>query len=100
MASMLTGAFNPSGARSAGQEAIAESHRQGRMHHHVFGVLEDGAGVQKCVKVENVAVGSGRRPHGFLPSMTNWGRRPESGPPRSSFRPLCLRADARYWLVL
>ena len=92
---MLTGAFNPSGARSAGQEAMAEASdaqeaRMARFSAIVragcvttsLGVLEDGAGVQKCLKVENVAVSGGRRPHGFLPSMTNWGRRPESGPPR------------------
>jgi len=41
------------------------------MHHHVLGVLKDGAGVQERLKVEYVVVGGGRRPHGFLRSKTS-----------------------------
>ena len=65
MASMLTGIFSPSGARSAGQEAIADaseaqeariarfsaSVRSGCAH-HVLGMLEDGARVQQRLEVE------------------------------------------------
>ena len=81
---MLTGIFSPSGARSAGQEAIADAseaqeariarfsgQRQGRMYHHVLGVLEDGAGVKERLKVEDVVDCGGRRPHGFLRSKTS-----------------------------
>ena len=81
---MLTGVFSPSGARSAGQEAIAEASeaQEARIarfsasvrdgcDHHVLGVLEDGAGVKERLKVENVVVGGGRRPHGFLRSKTS-----------------------------
>ena len=67
---MVTGVFRPSGARSAGQEAIADasdaheariarfsaSVRAG-MHDDVLGMLEDGAGVKKRVEVEDVVVG-------------------------------------------
>ena len=62
---MLTGAFRPSGARSAGQEAIADaseaqeariarfsaSVRSGWLY-HVLGMFEDGAGMQQRVEVE------------------------------------------------
>jgi hypothetical protein len=33
-------------------------------------VLEDGAGVKERLKVEDVVVGGGRLPHGFLHSKT------------------------------
>jgi hypothetical protein len=79
---MLTGAFSASGARNTGHEAIAEAspgrkdcpllgQRQGWMPHHVLGMLEDGAGVQERLKVEDVVVVSGRRPHVFLHSKTS-----------------------------
>ena len=83
---MLTGPFNPSGARKAGHDAIAEAcprrknrpllrHRQIRVRHHVFRVLEDGAGVEERLEIEDVVVGHGRRPHVFLHSMTSGGSR-------------------------
>ena len=63
---MLTGAFS-AGARSAGQEAIAEAseaqdardrpllgQREGWVRHHVLGVFEDGAWVQERLKIEDV----------------------------------------------
>ena len=87
---MLTGAFSPSGARSAGQEAIAEaseaqeariarfsaSVRSGCAH-HVLGMLEDGARVQQRLEVKYVVVDGGRRPHGILHSR-RVGRQPET----------------------
>jgi hypothetical protein len=78
MSSMVTGAFRPSGARSAGQDAIAEaseaheariarfSASEARMRDHVPRVLELGAGMKEIVEIENVVVKSGRRPHGCL----------------------------------
>jgi hypothetical protein len=74
---MVTGAFNPSGALSDGQDAIAEASeahearmarfkRKARMRDDVPRVLELGAGMKEIVEVENVVVKGGRRPHGCL----------------------------------
>ena len=97
MASMRTGIFSPSGARSAGHEAIADAseaqearialfgQRQGRMYHHVLGVLEDGAGVKgalesrrRCRLWRSSAVW-------FPPFKDVWGGSPNSGPPQYAF---------------
>jgi hypothetical protein len=97
---MLTGPFNPSGARKAGHDAIAEAcprrknrpllrHRQIRVRHHVFRVLEDGAGVEERLEIEDVVVGHGRRPHVFLHSMTSGGSpRQRAGLPQDRSRRL------------
>ena len=76
---MLTGVLSPSGARSAGHEAIAEASeaqeaRMARFSASVrdgcattsLGCSKMGAGVKQCLKVEDVVVVGGRRPHGFL----------------------------------
>ena len=76
---MVTGAFRPSGARSAGHDAIAdasEAHEarigallgeaEVRMGDHVPRMLERGAGMKEIVEIENVVVKGGRRPHGCL----------------------------------
>jgi len=103
---MLTGIFRPSGARSAGQEAIAEAseaqearfgQRQGRMHHHVLGVLEDGAGVKERLKVEDVVVCGSRLPHSFLRSKTSGAAARSPGRRYTrSLRPPWTRAGARW----
>ena len=79
---MLTGAISPSGARKAGQDAMADASyaheaRIARFSERLSAVVgndiarmaEHRAGVKKGVKVQNVVV-SGRRPHGCLHSMT------------------------------
>ena len=81
---MLTGALSPSGARSAGQDAIAEaSEAQDARMARFSGSVRDGCvttsfgcsktvpGWRSALKVENVVVAGGRRPHGILHSMTS-----------------------------
>jgi hypothetical protein len=104
---MLTGAFRPSGARNAGQEAIADAsddpggedrpllgQREERSRHHVLGMLEDGAGVQERLEVEDVVVCRGRRPHVFLHSKTGGGSPKCRAAARSLLKPPWLQACA------
>jgi hypothetical protein len=77
---MVTGALRLAGARSAGQEAIADAsdaqdarmaflrNRKRGMRQHILWVIEDRTRMEQCVEVENIVVGSGRRPHGLLHS--------------------------------
>jgi hypothetical protein len=76
---MVAGALSPSGARSEGHDAMAdasEAHEarmarflaeaQPRVRDHVPRVFEFGAGMKQVIKIEDVVVNSGRRPHGWL----------------------------------
>jgi hypothetical protein len=75
----VTGTLTPAGARSAGQDAIADASdaqdaRMARfseigMRHHFSWMIEDSSGVQQRGDVENIVIESGRRPHGLLHSL-------------------------------
>ena len=74
---MVTGAFSPSGARSEGQDAMADASEaqeakmarfqaRARMRDHIPRVLESGAGMKQVIDIEYIVVDSGRRPHDCL----------------------------------
>jgi hypothetical protein len=66
------------------------------MHHHVLGVVEDGAGAKEHLKVEDIVVCGGRLPKGVLRSKTSGGQ-PEAGPPLYvSLKPPWTRSGARW----
>jgi hypothetical protein len=102
---MLTGAFSPSGARSAGQEAIAEASDAHDSRIARFSASErDGcvttslgcSKTQERLKIEDV-VGRGRRPHVFLHLKTGEAaaRHNRAGLPQAySLKPPWLRACA------
>ena len=79
---MVTGVLRLAGARSEGQEAIADASdaQDARMarfsetdseefRQNVPWVIEDRSGMQQRVDVKNIVVESGRRPHGLLHSL-------------------------------
>ena len=105
---MLTGAFSPSGARSAGHEAIAEASDAQDARIARFSASDrDGCattslGCSKTVPGCSSALKSKTLSWSrssaacFPPFEDEWGgARHEAGPPQVSLRPPWLRADAR-----
>src|SRR3954447_5058413 len=56
--------------RPGGEDRSFFGQREVWMRYHVLWVLEDGAGVQQRLEVEDIVVDGGRRPHVFLHSKT------------------------------
>src|ERR1700733_6636289 len=82
ISSMVTGALRPAGARTQGQEAIAdasdahdariacfsETESEGGASTSLGRSKENRAGMQYRIDIKNIVVEGGRRPHGLLHS--------------------------------